>query len=91
MVIVLDAQGQQQPNVELLVRWSDGDDRFYTGLKPEVGAGYADYTLVEGETYQVVVIGRESQIAQGIVAGRCENQGYPDSWQVVFQWHGQAQ
>jgi hypothetical protein len=90
MVMVLDAEGQQLPNVELLVRWDGGDDRFFTGLKPEAGPGYADFRLRKGEMYQVVVIGAESQVAQDIVADTCEGQAYLASWQVVFQWNGQA-
>jgi hypothetical protein len=90
MVMVLDAEGQQQPSIELLVRWDGKDDHFFTGLKPEVGPGYADFGLVKGQTYQVVVIGAESQVAQGIEATTCEGQGYLATWQVVFQWNGQA-
>jgi hypothetical protein len=90
MVMVLNAEGQQQPNVELLVRWSGGDDHFYTGLKPEIGPGYADFALAKDQTYQVVVVGAESQVAQGIVADTCEGKGYLASWQVVFQWNGQV-
>ena len=90
MVMVLDAEGQPQPSIELLVRWDGGDDHFFTGLKPEVGPGYADFRLQKGQTYQLVVIGAESQVAQGIEANTCEGQGYLASWQVIFQWNGQA-
>jgi hypothetical protein len=90
MVMVLDAEGQQQPSVELLVRWDGQDGHFFTGLKPEVGPGYADFGLAKGQTYQVVVIGAESQVAQDIVADTCEGQGYLATWQVVFQWNGLA-
>jgi hypothetical protein len=88
VVMVLDADGQQEPSVELLVRWSGGDDRFYTGLKPEMGAGYADMALQRGTTYQVVVISAESEIAQDIVADACADTGRTASWHVVFQWNG---
>jgi hypothetical protein len=88
--MVLNAEGQQQPNVELLVRWGARDDHFYTGLKPEVGPGYADFTLEKDQAYQVVVVGAESQVAQDIVADTCAGKGYLASWQVVFQWNGPA-
>lgn len=90
MVMVLDAEGQQAPGVELLVRWEGGDDRFHTGLKPEIGPGYADLTLEKAVTYQVVVIGAESEAAQDIVADTCEGKGYLASWRVTFQWTGDA-
>ena len=86
MVMVLDAAGHQKPNVELLARWSGGDEHFFTGLKPEIGSGYADLDLQRGEAYQVVVVGAESQVAQGIEALVCENKEYLATWQVLFQW-----
>ena len=61
MVMVLDAEGQQQPGIELLVRWDGQDGHFFTGLKPEVGPGYADFGLKKGVIYQVLIIGAESQ------------------------------
>ena len=90
MIIVLDYEGQPLPNIELLVRWDLGDDRFFTGLKPEVGPGYADFGMAKSNVYQVVVVGAESQVAQGIVADTCD-EGYLASWQIVFQWSGEAQ
>jgi hypothetical protein len=85
MVTVLDADGQPMPNVELFVRWSDGDDHFFTGLKPEIGVGYADFELRKGETYQVEAV-VQSDVARGIVADACENGGRLASWRVVFRW-----
>jgi hypothetical protein len=85
---VLDAAQQPMPNVELLIRWSTGEDRFYTGLKPEMGVGYADYALAEGESYQVGIVGTESDVAQGIVADACGEGGTLASWKVVFQRSG---
>ena len=84
-VSVRDVAGQPEPNVELLIRWTGGEDRFFTGLKPEIGAGYADFDMQEGEGYQVVVIGMESDVARGIVADACVEQGHLASWDIVFQ------
>jgi hypothetical protein len=84
-VIVYDADGQPQPGVELLIRWPGGEDRFITGLKPELGAGYADFDMAKGETYQVTIIGTESDVAQGIVADQCVDEGYAASWDIVFR------
>jgi len=89
MVTVLDADGQPKPNVELFIRWSGGDDHFFTGLKPEIGAGYADFTMEKGETYQVEVV-MQSDVAQGIVADVCEGKDHLASWYVVFRWNGET-
>lgn len=88
-VTVVDWAGEQMPNVELLVRWDGGDDRFVTGLKPEIGPGYADFDLHKGVTYQLVVIGAESDVAQGMLADTCAT-GALASWAVRYQWTGQG-
>lgn len=88
MVMVRDAEGEQLPNVELLVRWDGGEDRFVTGLKPDVGLGYADFDLERGQSYQLVVIGAPSQV-QKIVAEPCEGTSYLATWQVLLQWTGE--
>jgi hypothetical protein len=88
-VVVYDAQGDPLPNVELLIRWSEGEDRFYTGLKPEQGAGYADYALADGQSYQVGIVGIESDIAQGMAVDACPD-GARASWELVFRLQDSA-
>lgn len=83
-VSVLDAEGRPLPNVELIIRWEDGEDRFFTGLKPELGAGYADYDLEAEKSYQVGIVGPESDVAQGIVADACQD-GTRASWELAFR------
>ena len=83
-VTVLDAEGEPLPNVELLIRWQAGEDRFFTGLKPERGAGYADYVLAAGESYEVGIVGTASDLAQGMVADVCFD-GARASWVLVFR------
>jgi hypothetical protein len=88
-ITVLDQEGEQQPNVELLLRWSEGEDRAFTGLKPEIGVGYADFVVAAGQSYQVAMIGIESDVAQGIVVDECIGEsmekGQIASWEIVFQ------
>jgi hypothetical protein len=91
MVMVLDAEGRQLPNVELLVRWDGGEDRFVTGLKPDIGLGYADFDLESGHTYQLAVIGAASQLVQNIVAETCEGASHLATWQVMLQWTGEIE
>ena len=85
MVTVWDAEGQPRSNVELLIRWDDGDERFFTGLKPEVGLGYADFAMEKGKSYELVVVGMESDVARDILADMCVDEGYLSSWHVVFR------
>ena len=85
MVVVQDAGGAPLPSAELLIRWQGGDERFFTGLKPELGAGYADFDMEKGQRYELVVVGQQSDVAQNILADMCENESYVASWRIVFR------
>ncbi len=55
---VYDRLGQGVPGVQVSVTWSGNErDSFFTGLKPEREAGYADFRMTEGRTYTVMVPG----------------------------------
>jgi hypothetical protein len=86
-VTVLDDAGRPQPNVELLVRWNGQDEHFFTGLKPERGAGYADFTMQEGQVYELVIVGVQSDVAQELVTDGCEDEGWLASWDIVFRFN----
>ena len=83
-ITVFDSAGEPMPNVELLIRWDDGEDRFFTGLKPERGVGYADYAMAAGKSYQVGIVGPGSDFAQGIVSDACGD-GTRASWILVYR------
>lgn len=75
------------PGQQIRVRWDGGSDLFVTGLKPERGAGYADFQMEEGRSYTISMPGRSDPISSPIVAGRCflDNGGTAvTSYRVVF-------
>ena len=86
-MIVGDNAGRPQPNVELLVRWDGQDEHFFTGLKPEQSIGYADFTMQKEKLYELVIVGVESDVAQGLVADECEDERRLASWNIVFQFN----
>lgn len=86
-ITVLDEIGSPQANVELLIRWDEQDEHFFTGLKPEKGAGYADFSMQEGQLYDLVIVGVQSGVAQGLATNGCENEGLLASWDIVFQFN----
>jgi len=75
----LDANGQPTPGQEVIVSWEQGEERFFTGLKPEMGLGYADFTLIPGVTY-TLRLGENSPPVTGIVAVKCDAASGMDSW-----------
>jgi hypothetical protein len=89
-VYVRDDAGKGVPGVQILVNWSGGEDRFFTGFKPEVDPGYADFEMEPGEVYQVELVDVKGDVAQGVGAGMADlcpdlSPGVHPSWQIVFQ------
>lgn len=70
-VFVLNRNRRQMAGVEIVLTWDDGKEQFFTGLKPELGNGYADYIMAPDVTY-TIQLARGSDIALGIVAPTCQ-------------------
>lgn len=85
-VYVFDAARQPVPGVEVFVRWDGNEDRFYTGLKIEIGPGYADFQMEPGVDYSVgLALG--DQPVSGLSTRECDTvDGQPvySSWEVIF-------
>jgi hypothetical protein len=54
-VYVIDSRRRPLPGVELIVTWDGGEDHFFTGFKPELGNGYADFQMQAGISYTLRV------------------------------------
>ncbi len=48
---VSDAKANFLPGVKIIVTWQEGESTFYTGLSPEINAGYADFKMQPGVEY----------------------------------------
>jgi len=83
MVYIQDAEGSGIPNVELKISGPQGDDLFYTGLKPGVDGGYADFAFFNPGEYNVRVTEGTSQVVR--VTARPCGRGSHRAWRVVFQ------
>ncbi|HEX2997285.1 MAG TPA: hypothetical protein VHP14_20855 [Anaerolineales bacterium] len=70
-VFVLNRNRRQLAGVEITLTWDGGKEQFFTGLKPELGNGYADYIMTPDVTYTIQLV-RGSDIALGIVAPTCQ-------------------
>lgn len=55
-VILMDSRRRQVPGVEIIVTWNQGEDHFFTGLKPELGNGYADFKMKAETVYSIRVV-----------------------------------
>lgn len=86
-VFVQDFGGVGIAGMPVRVRWDEGEDIFYTGLKPERGPAYADFQMEEGKGYIIDMPGRADPSAQQLVAAACTTDaGRPAlvSYRAVF-------
>jgi hypothetical protein len=70
-VLVLNANRRQLPGMEIVITWDGGGEQFFTGLKPELGNGYADFMMTPDVMY-TVQLGYGSDIATGLIAPTCQ-------------------
>lgn len=69
-VYVIDSRRRPLPGVELIVTWDGGEDHFFTGFKPELGNGYADFQMQPGISY-TLRIGSGGTPATGLTVPPC--------------------
>ncbi|NJN80204.1 MAG: hypothetical protein HC797_06905 [Anaerolineales bacterium] len=66
----IDSRRNQIAGVEIIVTWNQDEDRFFTGFKPELGNGYADFVMQSDTIYNVRVVTAGSFV-QNIFAPVC--------------------
>jgi hypothetical protein len=88
-VWVRDKDGNELAGVEIVVSWSAGQDRFFTGLWPERGIGYADFEMAPEVEYDVALAGFKGDAAGGLSAdllpGLCATDTVALDWQLSFE------
>ena len=86
-ITATDASGNGIPGVTLEISLgSNQEEIFYTGLKPELGLGYADYSAEPGLIYQLE-IPESGLIISDIEVPTCQTESedsYWGSWEVYF-------
>ncbi|MFN8411519.1 MAG: hypothetical protein U0Z26_03945 [Anaerolineales bacterium] len=69
-VMLMDSRRRQIPGIELIVSWDQNEDHFYTGLKPELGNGYADFIMKVDTIYSLRVV-EGGTLVPNLVAPTC--------------------
>jgi hypothetical protein len=86
-ITATDSAGTGVPGVTLLISLgADPKETFYTGLKPELGLGYADYRAEPGLTYELEVP-ESGLIISDIEVPACqteEGDSYWGSWEIYI-------
>ena len=71
-VLVFNSNRRQMPGIEILITWEGGAENFFTGLKPELGNGYADYSMSPDVSY-TLQLRSGSDIASGLSTPTCQS------------------
>jgi hypothetical protein len=86
-IFVQTNEGAGIPASEIWVTWSGGADRFTTGLKPEIGLGYADFEMGPDNIYAVAVGDPQLPVVSGLRAEPCQSAGSEatlSSWRLII-------
>ena len=70
-VLVLNSNRRQMAGVRVIITWDGGEEQFFTGLKPEMGNGYADYVMTPNIIYSVQ-LGVGSDVAAELTPSTCQ-------------------
>jgi hypothetical protein len=87
-VYVHDAEGEGMSGVELIITWAGNENHFFTGLKPEIDPGYADFQMEQGVTYRLALAAEPNLTAENVGGSAdCSNLAADEvpSWRVTFQ------
>jgi hypothetical protein len=55
-ITLMDSRREQVAGIQIIVTWAEGEDRFFTGFKPEIGYGYADFIMQADTVYTIRVV-----------------------------------
>ncbi|WKZ49488.1 MAG: hypothetical protein QY306_08965 [Anaerolineales bacterium] len=84
--LVLNPNRRQLPGIEIRITWDNGEDHFFTGLKPELGNGYADFIMSPDVSY-TVQLALGSDVAANLIAPTCDspNGTFTGGFKLTFQ------
>lgn len=86
-VMVTKSNRQQVPGAEIVITWNNGEEHIFTGLKPELGYGYADFLMSPGIAYSVRMADGGTP-ATGLSAPACtgtDGNSYQGGFYITFQ------
>jgi len=86
-ISVIDSHHHQIPGVEIIITWDGGEEHIFTGFKPDIGIGYADYIMHSNVTY-TVRIAESGTPVPNLTAPGCtdsSSQPYTGGLHLTFQ------
>jgi hypothetical protein len=87
-VNVVDSVGKPLRGVVLIISSVEGSERIITGLKPDAGAGSADFIMSEGIIY-IIKIENTSGSSETLTTAQCTSSSgtsFPGGWKLQIQY-----
>lgn len=84
-IMVQNSAGEGVPGVEIILQSEGVEEHFFTGLKPELGWGYADYVMEPEAIYSMHIVDGGEPV--DLFVPECDagqGQRYWGSWRLVF-------
>ena len=82
MVYVSDSSKKAVAGAEIIIEWDGKEEHFFTGLKPELGNGYADFAMDENKSYSLR-LAAGSVAVSGLGAPPCQDEDGNPYWGSV--------
>lgn len=82
-VILQNSAGSPAAGIEITITWLGGQEEFFTGLKPELGHGYADFVMTPGVEYALSLSNGVTRIT-GLLAESCPDD-HPGGVRLEFR------
>ena len=86
-VYVTDSSNRGVSGIEIVITWDEGNSQnnLFTGLKPDLGPGYADFEMSPDITYFVHIDGLSLDKIE-LIAKDCELDGekYWETWVINY-------
>lgn len=86
-VYLVDGAFKPVAGAELVITWFGGEEHFFTGLKPDIGNGYADYQMAENTEYALSLSDGGTRVT-GLKAPGCTDangKAYPGGIRLEFK------
>jgi len=86
-IIVYNSNRRQLAGIKIIITWDTGGEEFFTGLKPELGNGYADFIMYP-DTSHAVQLALGSEIATDLIPPFCQTpsgENYLGGYKLIFQ------
>ena len=85
-VFLENAMGDPASGVEITITWLGGQEEFFSGLKPELGHGYADFVMTPGVEYVLSLDDGVIRIS-GLQSASCSGDAgdYPGGVRLEFR------